>query len=442
MKSQLGAAAWRGSMSTWYRDNCALAPANGASVESGLSSLSDFQVNEEQQSVWAYRLSLVFLLLLYANTPFILPKLEVLRPAKIVAIGTLLAMLSETVFGKRKFEWALPEGGWLIAFMAAAALSCVTALWPYFAVTAVQELAKMGLIFFVLANSLTSERKVRGVMWIMMIGGLFPALGTLHNYRIGNLYEDRASWVGIFANPNEVSYSLVILLPIAAYLALRSGPVARAVLLGLSLIFVAGAYVTFSRGGMLGMVAVVGYFAFRSKKFWLQVLVMLVVIGGGIIMQAHWSRGQDFSSLNNDLSFQQRIITSQAGLKMAADHPALGVGIACSVVAWPLYAPAGIYTRGALITHNTFVQVFSETGLLGGIPFLMFLGTGLWQLHRRTVGSGVHTLGVALQAAIIGFMVCGMSGGYVVTWFPYILYGLAAATGRLPEAYISAEAAR
>jgi O-antigen ligase len=278
-------------------------------------------------------------------------------------------------------------------------------------------------------------------MWIMMIGGLFPALGTLHNYRIGNLYEDRASWVGIFANPNEVSYSLVILLPIAAYLALRSGPLARAVLLGLSLIFVAGAYVTFSRGGMLGMVAVVGYFALRSKKFWLQAAVAVAVIGGGIVMQAHWSRGQDFSSLNNDLSFQQRIITSQAGLKMAADHPALGVGIACSVVAWPLYAPAGIYTRGALITHNTFVQVFSETGLLGGIPFLMFLGTGLWQLHRRTVGSEVHTLGVALQAAIIGFMVCGMSGGYVVTWFPYILYGLAAAIGRLPEAFISAEAA-
>jgi O-antigen ligase len=209
----------------------------------------------------------------------------------------------------------------------------------------------------------------------------------------------------------------------------------------MSLLFIAATFVTFSRGGLIGMVAVLEFFALRKKKIWLQVVIGIAVAGGAIVAQHYWSRGQDFSSLNDDLSFQQRIITSQAGIKMLIDHPALGVGIACSVVAWPLYAPQGVYTRGALITHNTFVQVFGETGLLGGIPFLLFLGTGLWRLRKHTAGTKVNDLGMAVEAAIWGFVICGMSGGYVATWFPYILYGIAAAVGRIPGSLNNPEAA-
>ena len=73
----------------------------------------------------------------------------------------------------------------------------------------------MVLTFFFLLNCANTERRLRGVMWIMVIGGLFPALGTLKNYLTGNMYEGRAAWVGIFANPNEVAYALVILVPLA-----------------------------------------------------------------------------------------------------------------------------------------------------------------------------------------------------------------------------------
>jgi O-antigen ligase len=427
MISPARATAWTGTMRDFYRFN------SGRPVAvAELSPLSDVQPSVVAESGWSYRFLLVFLMLLYANTPFLLPQLEVLRPAKIVAILALIALISETVFGGRSFDFAMPEGIWLIVFMGAAALSCVTALWPGFAVAAITEMLKMALVFFFLVNALTSEKKVRGVLWVMMFGGLFPALGTLHNYQIHNLNEGRAAWVGIFANPNEVAYSLVVLLPLAAYLGYKSGWLARVVLFGMSLLFIAATFVTFSRGGLIGMVAVVEFFALRKKKVWLQVVIGLMVAGGAILAQHYWSRGQDFSSLNDDLSFQQRIITSQAGIRMLIDHPALGVGIACSVVAWPLYAPQGVYTRGALITHNTFVQVFGETGLLGGIPFLLFLGTGLRRLRKHTAGTDVNDLGMAVEAAIWGFVICGMSGGYVVTWFPYILYGIAAAASRIP----------
>ena len=96
----------------------------------------------------SYLLLLAFLFLLYANTPFLLPAAEILRPAKLVAGLALLALIGETMFGKRELRFAWPEGGLMIAFLGAAGLSCLTALWPGYAAQGVGDLAKMILTFF------------------------------------------------------------------------------------------------------------------------------------------------------------------------------------------------------------------------------------------------------------------------------------------------------
>ncbi len=245
--------------------------------------------------------------------------------------------------------------------------------------------------------------------------------------------EGRAAWVGIFANPNEVAYSLVILLPLAAYLASNCDWKLRLVLMAVSLVYLAALFVTFSRGGLVGLAAATAVYAWRKRSVWLTVSLVIAVAGGLAVAGQYWTRGEDFSNLNNDLSFQERIATSQAGVDMFLDHPALGVGLKCSVIAWPLYAPAGLHTRGALITHNTFVQLLSETGALGAIPFILFVGTGLYHARKLAMNRRSTDMGIAVEASIWGFIICGMSGGYVMTWFPYILMGLAAAARRIAK---------
>ena len=382
----------------------------------------------------SYWLLLVFLLLLYANLPLVVPALDVLRPAKVVAGVALVMLLAERVFARTSIEFAWPEGYLLLAFLGAAALSSLTALWPRYAAESVSDLAKMTIVFFFIVNCANTERRLRGVMWTMVIGGLMPAAGTLRNYFQGNLVEGRAAWVGIFANPNELAYGLVILLPIAAFLAAGLARIPRLALLGISLIFVAAILVTFSRGGLLGLVAVLGFYAWRKRSVLVQGLMVLLMAAGLILASRFWSRGQDFENLNRDVSFQQRLATSQAGLAMFVDHPLLGVGLGCSVVAWPLYAPEGLYTKGALVTHNTFVQALGETGAIGFIPFILFVGFGLYHARRLALQSsepGLANLGAGIEIAVWGFVVCGLSGGYVLTWFPYILFGLAASARQI-----------
>src|ERR1700683_2115149 len=316
----------------------------------------------------SYWLLLVFLLLLYATLPFVLPATEVFRPAKIVAAAAIVALACEALMGRRlQFGW--PEGILLAGFIGAAALSCVTALWPGYAADALSDLVKMALMFLFLTNCAATEKRLRGVMWIMLTGALLPAAGTIRNYLSGNLYEGRASWVGIFANPNEVAYNLVILLPLAAYLASVSGWFARVVLLGMVGLYLPAIFVTFSRGGLVGLGAVVVIYAWRHRNIWVYAMLAGAIAGAVVLAVRYWARGEDFSQLNGDVSFRERLATSQAGLEMFVDNPVTGVGLGCSVVAWPLYAPQDLHTRGALITHNTFVQVLSETGVLGAVPF-------------------------------------------------------------------------
>ena len=45
--------------------------------------------------------------------------------------------------------------------------------------------------------------------------------------------------------------------------------------------------------------------------------------------------------------------------------------------------------------------------------------------------ASTSSLGTAIEASIWGLVVCGMSGGYVVTWFPYLLLGLAGSAQRM-----------
>ena len=382
----------------------------------------------------SYWLLLAFLFLLYANLPIVMPALDPLHLAKVVAGAALVMLLAERAFARKSLELASPEGYLLLSFLCAAALSSVTALWPRLAAEAVSDLVKMSIVFFFIVNCANTERRLRGVMWTMVIGGLLPAAGTLRNYLQGNLVEGRASWVGIFANPNEVAYSLIILLPLIAFLAAGLGFLPRLALLGVALLFVAAILVTFSRGGVVGLVVVMGLFAWRKRSVVLQGLMVLLVVCGLMLAARFWSRGENFNNLNQDTTFRQRLATSQAGLAMFVDNPMLGVGPGCSVIAWPLYAPADLYTRGALVTHNSFIQALSEFGVLGFAPFVLFIGFGLYHVRKLALDTSrpnVASLGAGIEIAVWGFVVCGMSGGYVLTWFPYILLGLAASARQI-----------
>ena len=390
-------------------------------------------------TVFSYGLLLLFFLLLYSQLPLLVPALQAIRIVYVVGGAAVLTVFIERMLSQRGWEFVWPESHLLLAFLAAAALSCFTALWMHYAVDNTLDFIKAVALYFVILHSVNSGQRLQRLLWFMVLGGLFPAIGALQIYFQGELVEGRASWVGIFANPNELAYSLVILIPLAAYLATEVPRRMAALLWVIIAVYMAAVYVTFSRGGMIGLLAVLALVSLRRSRALTRALMLVLLAASLVLITQGWSREAGFTQLGKDSTLQERLATMQAGLAMFADHPISGVGVGCSVIAWPLYAPPGFYAGRWLVIHNTFVQVLSETGIAGFLPFTLLLGAALYDARKitrrcsETASLGTARLATGLEISLWGFVVCGLSGGFALSWFPYILIGLISSLKKITE---------
>jgi hypothetical protein len=196
----------------------------------------------------SYSLLLLFIVVLYASPGVLIRQLAAIGPSQVVGGLALAALAFEKTKNREGIWFVWPHSHLFVALIWTAGLSCFTAVWPRLSVITTLDLAKYFIIYLVLVNSVNSESRLKGVLWTMVLAGLFPSLGTLHNYAIGNIRPgESAHWVGNFANSNDIAYSIVLLVPLA--LALMDGISSRqrAFLWGVIAIYIATIYVTFSR---------------------------------------------------------------------------------------------------------------------------------------------------------------------------------------------------
>ena len=162
---------------------------------------------------------MLFVVSLYAIPAQLFPALEVFHPTQVIAISALLLLILEKMMLRQSFVLGWPEGYLLLAFVGAAVLSIFAAFWPLRAYEASLDLVRIVIAYFLIVNTVVTEKRLRAFLLAMVVGGLFPALGTLNGYIHGDLLEGRAHWMGVFGNPNELAYILVMLVPLAAVLA-------------------------------------------------------------------------------------------------------------------------------------------------------------------------------------------------------------------------------
>lgn len=388
---------------------------------------------------WSFPLLLAFLLLLYANLPLLVPALEPFAPAQSIAVAALAVLFVERSLARRPFRLAWPESHLLLAFVAVAALSAFGALWPSYAIEQTLVLLKFVAIYALVLNTVESWRRLHLVFAAMSVGGLFPAFGALDHVRRGELIEGRAGWIGIFGNPNDLAFGLVMLFPLALCLALAVRGWRRAALVGALAAFAAAVFLTYSRGGLAAFSIVLLLCLLRWGRPWMRIpglLALWLVIA--YALPSYWGRNEGFTELVGDATANQRLQTLRIGLAMFADKPLLGVGLGCSLLGWPLYAPPTALTQGWLHSHNTLIQVASETGILGTLALGLAVGSALWKAGRlarlwRATGHLERYRAVsALEISLWGFVACGLGGGYVLSWFPYLVLGMVSAAHFLP----------
>jgi len=181
---------------------------------------------------------------------------------------------------------------------------------------------------------------------------------------------------------------------------------------------------TDSRGGFLGLVAVVMVLMLQiktlEKRGLFGILIILLVLIIGFLQfadEGYLDRLSTMLTPSKDYNMSSstgRLQIWQRGIEMMIMNPVLGVGVFNFMTAdGVLFAEAGARYQAA---HNSFVQIGAELGVPGFIAFCLLF----WRTikHLRIISSGIIENGSApTQNTVIAYSVIGAFAGFLVSGF-------------------------
>jgi O-antigen ligase len=385
---------------------------------------------------FAYGAFIAFIATVYSSAAQLVPALEAVAPGKTVIATAALALAWSCFLGGRPFRLpTVAGGGALYLFFAMVVASPLWSLWPGLSAQSIAESSKYLAAFIIAANVLDTRRRIRRAATAIVLFSLFPAIGAIQDYLGGTALVEgtRANWLGVFENPNFLAYHLVVSTPLALALrdALPRARAARALLLLIVGIYAVAILLTGSRGGAVGLAAVLLFWLARSLAHGRFAVGAALAIAVGVLMAPTSPLARDETTKNLsgqvDASAQGRIDAWRTALRMAEANPILGVGAGAFVVGYDHYAPGD--AGPARAPHNSFAMIAAELGLPALAIFAAALLGAFRALGRAALRAPPRTAVLArgVQAAIFGFVVCSMTGGYTFTWPIYFCLGLAAA---------------
>ena len=384
---------------------------------------------------WAFAGLIAFIGVVYANPGNWVAAFGDAGFAKIAAALSLVALGGSWLLYRRTLHLGGAVGAFLLGLFLLVGASATWSFWPRMSMDTFLDGLKFFAIFFLAANVIDSESRLHTTVTALAWASLVPALGCISSWSRGEhlVDGDRAAWIGIFANPNDLAYYLVVgvAMALTARETSRRGWVRNLNLLLLVPLGVA-LLLTQSRGGMLAAGAVLLLWTMRSLRR------APALLGVGIALMCvlqlapgdPWSkRNEEASYHGEDLSARGRLDAWRTGLNMAKERPLSGVGAGAFVVAYPSFAPGD--AGPARTEHNTFIQLLAELGIPGLFLFLGAFGAGVVGVSRAAGRPRLAPYARGVQCGLCGFAVCSVSGGIAFSWPIYLLLGISVAARRL-----------
>ena len=298
---------------------------------------------------------------------------------------------------------------------------------------------KAVMMFIVMVNVLRTRRRLVALIWLSLAMGVYLSYSAWQMYLRGEFavedYRVSLDIGGMFGNPNDLAIHLVIVTPLAIALGIASKKQDYAARLFRDggILFVMGNFVTYSRGGFLGLMTGAAILIWKfGRKHRLNVTLASIFFGGFALLAAPGNYGLRMLSifvpgLDAVGSSNQRTEILKRSVVVSLRNP-WGIGIGN----FPIM---GINN---LVTHNSYTQVSSELGVLGLIAYLVFMISPIRKLgaiERTQFNKGengfFYCLSIGLQASIAGYMVSSFFGSVAYTWYIYYLIAYAVAFRRI-----------
>src|SRR5215510_12436858 len=237
---------------------------------------------------------------------------------------------------------------------------------------------------------------------------------------------------------NNISLGLVALMGFA-FGRNKTSPWAKCVAAPLAVIMVGAIIDTGSRGALLALGIGFAAFAIRGKTLWAKaksLLIVLAVLGGLVwaVLQTPLLASRYMRTIyENNMAGREKIFP--AAWDMFKDKPLIGWGPTDNmyelekrvrIIKDPTIYKRSASNKGAMDTHNMFLDVLTSTGLFGALPLficVILCITAAWRAHRGSEG--------ALPLAMVfTVMVINMSGNWIASKLDWLMmaYALASAS--------------
>ena len=252
-----------------------------------------------------------------------------------------------------------------VGLIPAVALSVLFSTWPGHIFVMLGLFVPILFTYFFVALSCKTMSQLKITAAVLALTGMFVMAHGLLAIRNNDVLSPyllvenhvllRIQGIGVIADPNDLAQVLIISIPLL-WLRWQKGKFFTNTLFTLipALILAAGVYFTHSRGGTVGLLAIV-FFGFKDKLGTVKSGILAGIATVGLLASGiSGGRGMNQDD-GNRLSLWHR------GLELVREHPVFGVGM----------GNYGMFTDHGLTAHNSFILCMAE---LGSIGYFLWLG--------------------------------------------------------------------
>ena len=375
-----------------------------------------------------------------ANLPLTIPKL--------FTAVTLLAWLINLASGRFRFR-SMPWMFYLPGFLVVGAASLVGADEIRSGLEAVLRFSNTVIFFFLIVQILDSEKVLKACLVIFIVASTLAASwsiaqrfipGSAFDFRYG--WEEKEArrggvekdivereWIGVVERSSGLSIhsnllAITIGLLLAPLVAFMGNTHRRAVLKRIVMLIMLGTLfgsvvVTYARTGFLILLFASTLMVWRGLvRISVAKLTAILLAAGMFTIAApdrYVERVLSFDAYTTkSASIRTRLEAMKGAVGQFVDHPVLGVGYGNRYGIFQ-YFTSYRDKKHAVTPHNCFLQVASQTGIIGLVVLLLFF----WHAHRYLCRAAkrfaelgrreMARIGWALDISLLVFLFAGLA---------------------------------
>jgi len=266
-------------------------------------------------------------------------------------------------------------------------------------------------IFIIAEDVINTPKRARNAVAALLLSGTLIGLDAVYQKITGfDFLRQRELILGRMTASFKVTNALAAyLVPVLAMVVAlltfsRAKKKYKFVLSCVAALLLTALISTFSRAGWLGLVAALMLFLALSRNIKKASVPLLIFL---VVLLAHPSL-KDRVTAHGDA---QRIKLFSATVAMIKENPIVGNGVGTYMDRFNRYCP----DRNPSYAHNSYMQVWAETGIFGFISFTAFL---LTLLYKSAAAARMK------KDVILLGLICGLFGFIVHAFFDNHFYSV------------------